>query len=313
MAGNESRGKMTFGSRRKNDRSRLRAAVMGLGAGHVSRVSRKTEPSARARRKKNAVSSRDAAAARKSRAARHTTHTTYLAYARSANTGAAADTRRDRTRTTEFEVAAFDRVAIHEEDTRETFGSTRFAAEETAGESASETSESPSGRAPFAASAFAAFAAAASNVSNADSIDDSTETGSTLDGFDDRGVASSGTTAAKASYGGAARGVLSTDPSFGTERSFVSSSKFRTNANKSFVASRTREGPANAGKGEGVSGSDADASNEDASSVLLEGVEGFEGVEDVDVSVDVSRVEKRAARRGVPGVIESRDASLFDV
>lgn len=310
MAGNESRGKMTFGSRRKDplvffsemNRSRLRAAVMGLGAGHVSRVSRKTEPSAWARRKKNAVSSRNAAAARKSRA-RHTTHTTYLA-ARSANARTAADTRRDRTRA-EFEVAAFDRVAIHE-DTRETH--TRFAAEETA-ESASETSESPSGRAPFAASG-AAFAAAASNVSNADSIDDSTETGSTLDGFDgfddrdDRGAAS-GTTAAETSYGGAARGELSTDPSFGIERCFVSSSRFRTNATKSFVASRTREGPANAGKGEGVSGSDADASNEDASSVL----EGFEGFEDVDV--DVSRllsVEKPA--RGVPGVIESRDASL---
>jgi hypothetical protein len=72
------------------------------------------------------------------------------------------------------------------------------------------------------------------------------------------------------------------------------------------VASRTREGPANAGKGEGVSGSDADASNEDASSVL-EGFEGFEGFEDVDVSRLLS-VEKPA--RGVPGVIESRDASL---
>ena len=210
-------------------------------------------------------------------------------------------------------MAAFDRVAIRE-DTRETH--TRFAAVSETAESASETSESPSGRAPPFAASGAAFAAAASNVSNADSIDDSTETGSTLDGFDgfdgfddrddrdDRGAAS-GTTAAETSYGGAARGELSTDPSFGTERSFVSSSRFRTNATKSFVASRTREGPANAGKGDGVSGSDADASNEDASSVL----EGFEGFEDVDV--DVSRllsVENPA--RGVPGVIESRDASL---
>jgi hypothetical protein len=206
-------------------------------------------------------------------------------------------------------VAAFDRVAIREDTTRETL--TRFAAFPETAESASETSESPSGRAPPFAASGAAFAAAASNVSNADSIDDSTETGSTLDGFDgfdgfddrdDRGAAS-GTTAAETSYGGAARGELSTDPSFGTERSFVSSSRFRTNATKSFVASRTREGPANAGKGEGVSGSDADASNEDASSVL----EGFEGFEDVDVSRLLS-VEKPA--RGVPGVIESRDASL---
>ena len=302
---------MTFGSRRNGPFvfvfSFVRAAVMGLGAGHVSRVSRKTEPPARARRKKNAVSSRNAAAARKSRA-RHTTHTTYLAArsanVRTANARTAADTVcRDRTRA-EFEVAAFDRVAIRE-DTRETH--TRFAAEETA-ESASETSESPSGRAPPFAASGAAFAAAASNVSNADSIDDSTETGSTLDGFDgfddrdDRGAAS-GTTAAETSYGGAARGELSTDPSFGIERCFVSSSRFRTNATKSFVASRTREGPANAGKGDGVSGSDADASNEDASSVL----EGFEGFEDVDVSRLLS-VEKPA--RGVPGVIESRDASL---
>jgi hypothetical protein len=61
------------------------------------------------------------------------------------------------------------------------------------------------------------------------------------------------------------------------------------------VASCTREGPANAGKGEGVSGSDADASND------------FRTVFE-DVGVDVSRVEKEA--RGVPGVIESRDASL---
>ena len=221
---------------------------MGLGAGHVSRI---TEPSAR-----NAA---ETVARKKKSRARHT----YLA-ARTANARTAAETR-DRTRTgTFFESAAFDR-------------------------------------------------AAASNVSNADSIDsvvwrhvvwrhsrraarDST-VGSTLaiDGF---GVAS-GTTAAA---------FASTDPSFGTSsfvfasaasrrsRLSLSSSRFRTNASRSFAASYAREGPANAGKGEGVSGGDADASV-------------FE-----DVGVDVSRGEKRA--RGVSGVIESRlsldgrDASL---
>lgn len=245
---------MTFGSRRNGPFvfvfSFVRAAVMGLGAGHVSRI---TEPSAR-----NAA---ETVARKKKSRARHT----YLA-ARTANARTAAETR-DRTRTgTFFESAAFDR-------------------------------------------------AAASNVSNADSIDsvvwrhvvwrhsrraarDST-VGSTLaiDGF---GVAS-GTTAAA---------FASTDPSFGfSEKSFVfasaasrrsrrslSSSRFRTNASRSFAASYAREGPPNAGKGEGVSGGDADASV-------------FE-----DVGVDVSRGEKRA--RGVSGVIESRlsldgrDASL---
>ena len=210
---------MTFGSRRNGPFvfvfSFVRAAVMGLGAGHVSRI---TEPSARARR--NAA---ETAARKKKSRARHT----YLA-ARTANARTAAETR-DRTRTgTFFESAAFDR-------------------------------------------------AAASNVSNADSIDsvvwrhvvwrhsrraarDST-VGSTLaiDGF---GVAS-GTTAAA---------FASTDPSFGTSsfvfasaasrrsRRSLSSSRFRTNASRSFAASCAREGPANAGKGEGVSGGDADAS-----------------------------------------------------